>query len=155
MRPYRIASPRGGTRDDAEGLGGPGLRDAGQQPLAGGAHHLFHLGDGLLAEGREVDGLGAAVGVLQPVDVAGRLQHVEQAHDRGAVEGERGGQVLLAQRLGCARDVQQREPGGLRQAQRLQLLVEDAAPLAGGLAHQGHDGFADAVGARGHGWGWH
>ena len=90
----------------------------------------FDLLDDGLATRRQSDGLGPAIWVsLAALDEAGRFKRVEQTHYRGAVESECGGKILLPHRSRRTRDVDQRQPRGLGQAERLQVPIDRAPPL--------------------------
>ena len=76
------------------------------------------------------NGLWPAVrAFLAPLDMAGCLQRIEQAHDGRTVERQRGGKILLAHRRRRARDIDQRQPGGLGQAEWLQAAIHRTPPL--------------------------
>ena len=79
---------------------------------------------------------------LAALDQAGRLERIEQAHDRRAVERQRGGEVLLSHRHRGAGEVDQRQPRGLGQAEWLQAAVDLAAPLPGRAGDDGSKALA-------------
>jgi hypothetical protein len=139
--------PAAGLADVAQHVGGGLDLGIGQPGEGGGAQlagDILHLPDRGAARRRQVDGADPAVrSLLPPLDEAGGLQPVEQADDGGAVQRQRGGEVLLPHRRRRAGEVEQRQPGGLGQAEGLEPGIHGAPPLPGGTADEAAEGVAE------------
>lgn len=133
--------------EDGGGGGEVGFGQAcerGGTDFGGGGFDLVDDGEAVAGDG---DGLGAAVsGLAAALNEAGGFQGVEQADDGGAVENERRGEVLLPHRGGGAGEVDERQPSGLGEPERLQAAIDRPAPLAGGAGDEGGEGGADRRG---------
>ncbi|CAH1663274.1 hypothetical protein CHELA17_60050 [Chelatococcus asaccharovorans] len=126
-------------------------RQPGQRRLAHLPGKDFHTLDGRLAERGQDDGLGAPVLALATLDQSREFQRIEQPHDGGPIQRERCGQILLVHRMGRPGDAQQRQPGGLRQAEGLQVAIDRAPPLARGVREKGPEAVALMDRKNGHG----
>ena len=67
------------------------------------------------------------------------FERIQQTHDRRAVEHQRGGEIFLAHRHRRAGEMDQRQPGGLGQAERLQAAIHRAPPLPSGLGYEARE----------------
>ena len=125
--------------------------EAGQRVAPDPARHRLDLS--AMARPRAVSRMIFARRSVSPslrLDQAGRLEIVEQANDRGAVERHRCREILLPRRRRRAGDVDERQPGRLGQLERLQAKIGGAPPLAGGARQQGAEGVAVEDFARRH-----
>ena len=107
------------------------VRDLAEDDVANVLGYTLDLIHGPASARRQDKALRAPVGaVLASFDEARIFKRVEQANDRGPIERQGGGQLILPHRRFGPRDPEQGQPGRFRQPIDLQTPVDRAPPFA-------------------------
>src|ERR1700730_2911228 len=101
-----------------------GRRHVGRQPALDFPADLGRALGEVTARAREIDAAGAAVGLVRaPLDQAAALEVVEQTNQRRPLDRQRRRQLLLANAVTQAPDIDQRPPRRLGEAEHAQLGI--------------------------------